>query len=137
MLEYEASLGRTLNLSMETICAYRTDQVTSNNHVLPQLIQAHKNTITPKTGNVLDNRTLYIDTFTEDLNDLLGKYAAEVIFYHVEKLLNISRDQFSDRVEDLEKSLESIFGEDASKFMIVLSENRVTLFVFEVYFCRS
>lgn len=57
-LKYESSIGRTFELPIAAICAYRTDQVKYRDEALLQLIQAHKKTITAETSTVLDNRKL-------------------------------------------------------------------------------
>lgn len=115
-LRYENSLGRSLKFCMEAICAYRTDQIETTSQALLQLIQSHRNTITSKTANFADNQKLYMDAVTEELNIILGEEATRIIFHYLEKTFNLSRNQIPDKMEALDKALESIFG-DAVKII--------------------
>lgn len=114
LLNYERSIGRTFRLPLEVICAYRIDQVESNFQVSSQLIQTHKNVITSKIADFLDGKNLYGNTITETLNELLGREASTVIFYHLEKTFKLSQDEIPNRIEDLDNALENIFDGTAS-----------------------
>lgn len=113
-LTYETSLGRSFDFPMEAICAYRTDQVTSNNEALLQLLRAHQNTITPNPLNVIDNKKLYMDALTEVYRNVLGEKATEAIFRHLTTTLKITRNQIPDNMQGVDDALASLLGEGSS-----------------------
>ena len=113
-LKYENTFGRTFKFSMEAICAYRTDQIKSNDQALLQLIQAHKNTVTAKNLNFVDNEKICMDGITGELKNILGEEATKNIFHFIETRLKIPRNQIPDKIGDFNKALESILGNGAT-----------------------
>jgi len=108
-LKYENSLGRIFRFPMEAICAYRINQII-NSQALPQLLQGHKNTITPKNAEIVDNKKLYMDAATEEFNNILGEEATKIIFHYLEVTSKLAIDQIPDKVEEFNEMLQSILG---------------------------
>lgn len=109
-LKYERSFGRVFKFEMEAICAYRVDQVESKSEVLLQLLQSHKNTITPKTEILINNRKLCLDIISQELDGLFGEYIDRFIFNLVERDFMLPRERIPDKIEDFNRVLESLFG---------------------------
>jgi len=116
-LEYERSLGRTFEVPIEAICAYRIEQIELNSEALLQLLQAHKNTIT-KTGKFIDNEKLCVETLTKEFNDILSEEATEAVFSFTERHLKISRNQIPDKMEEFFEALKLILGDSASVLIV-------------------
>lgn len=109
-LKYENSLGRIFKLPMEAICAYHINQIISNSQALPQLLQGHKNTVTAKTANLIDNKKLYMDAATEEFNNILGEEATKTIFHYLEVTFKLTIDQIPDKVEEFNEKLQPTLG---------------------------
>jgi len=109
-LKYEKAFGRRFKFPMEAMCSYRIDQIGPSNQALLELIKAHKNTITAKTANFVDNEKLYMDAITEELNNIFGEEAAKIIFNYIESSLKIPRNQIPNKIENFNKVLDEILG---------------------------
>ena len=122
-LKYENAIGRTFKFPMEAICAYHTDQIKSNEQALLQLIQAHKNTVTAKNLNFVNNEKIFMDTITVELENMLGKEATKIIFRFIEKRLKIPRNQIPDEIGGFNKALEDFLGSGATVIKKRMLEN--------------
>ncbi len=111
---YEKAFGRTFKFPIEAICAYSTDQIKLNAPAFLQLIQAHKNTVTTRDLNFVDNEKICMDAITGELYSILGEGATELIFSYLEKRLKIPRNIILARIGDFNQSLESILGNGAA-----------------------
>jgi len=121
--DYENALGRTFKLPMEAICAYSTDQIKSNDKVLLQLIQAHKNTITAGNPNFVNNEKICFDAVAGECKNILGEEATEFIFDLIEKRFKIRRNQIPNRIVEFNKALESILSTGAKPLEIMIIRN--------------
>lgn len=113
-LAYEKAFGRTFKFPIEAICAYSTDQIKLNVPAFLQLIQAHKNTVTNKNLNFVDNEKMCMNAITGELYSILGEGATELIFSYLEKRLKIPRNIILARIGDFNQSLKSILGNGAT-----------------------
>ncbi len=111
---YEKACGRTFKLPIEVICAYSTDQIKIDTPAFLQLIQAHKNTVTTKDLNFIDNEKICMDAIAGELYSILGEGATELIFCYLEKRLKIPRNLLLARIGDFNQSLRSILGNGAT-----------------------
>lgn len=109
-LGHESSIGKTFKFPLEIVCAYRLDQLKSDDQALLQLVHAHRNII---TSAFLDSYDLFRSTFTETLNQLLGEEACKVVLYHLDKKLKL--EPVPNSIELL-KVLDDIF--DGAKLVI-------------------
>jgi hypothetical protein len=113
-LSYENSFGRTFKFPIEAICTYRVDQIESNGQALLQLLQAHKNTLTAKTADLMDNEKLFMDALTEELNNIFGEKATKILFDYLETTFKLTRKQIPDKIEEFNKTLEAISNKKAA-----------------------
>jgi hypothetical protein len=112
-LEYEKDIGRKTSLPIERMCAYSINQVKTHDYLFFNLIQAHKNTVSVKKRDFLDNENLCRSTITEELKKILGVQATEYILAFLEKRLKTPRNQLLANIVDFNQGLEIVFGDGA------------------------
>ena len=94
-LDYEQNLGKIFKFPMQAICAYRTDQLKLNKQIFIQLVKAHKETVSNKTGERTLNDLIIRRTIFQKFKKILGIKKTSLLFdyFYIEQAPDINHVQ--------------------------------------------